>query len=129
MSPRARAERPPSPRLPGISLLLLAAAALAAAPLLESLSGSGRLCMVRAVAGIPCPLCGGTRALVALAVGEFVEAFTWNPLAALGVILALPLGAAMTAGWDPPAAWKGRFLFPVAAATVMNWAYLLAVGR
>ena len=121
---------PPSSRWPGVSLLLLAAAAVAAAPALERLAGTARLCVVQAAAGIPCPLCGGTRAIAALARGGFVEALWWNPLAALGLMLAAPLGIAMTSGWSPPAAWRGRLrLSVVAAAAAMNWAYLLVAGR
>ncbi len=119
----------PSPRLPGISLLVLATVAVAAAPQLDRLAGAVRLCLVQRMAGIPCPLCGGTRAVAALARGGFVEALAWNPLAAVGVTLAVPLGAAMASGWDPPVSWGRRLLFPVAAAAVMNWAYLLAAGR
>lgn len=129
MTAKSPADSPPSPRGPGISLLALVAVAVAVAPHLDRLAGSGRLCLVQAVAGLPCPLCGGTRALAALGGGEFVAAFDWNPLAALAVILAIPLGAAMTLGWDLPAAWRRRLVLLVAAAAVMNWTYLLVVGR
>jgi hypothetical protein len=37
-------------------------------------------CLFRAVAGIPCPLCGLTRSFVSLSHGEFRAAFTYHPL-------------------------------------------------
>lgn len=45
--------------------------------------------------GVPCPTCGGTRAMAALAAGRWMEAFAWNPaVASAGVAAALfvPVG-------------------------------------
>ena len=47
------------------------------------------VCPFRALTGIPCPTCGATRALAALASGRFVEAVRLNPL----VVALLVLGA------------------------------------
>lgn len=48
------------------------------------------LCGLREATGYPCPLCGSTRAALAFAQGDWVEAWRWNPLAA-----ALLLGAGL----------------------------------
>ena len=38
------------------------------------------LCLLQALAGLPCPGCGSTRAAVALFTGRFAEAFAMHPL-------------------------------------------------
>jgi hypothetical protein len=51
------------------------------------------LCGFRWLTGQPCPLCGMTRGLVALAMGRWSDAISFNllsPLAA-GLLLAIPL--------------------------------------
>ena len=54
------------------------------------------LCLLRAVTGIPCPLCGGTTAAVALGRFDLLGALAANPFAVLvGALVALgPLGLA-----------------------------------
>lgn len=96
------------------------------------------LCPFRALTGIPCVTCGGTRALRALAHGDLIAAFGWNPLVALAgaaglaylayaaivVVLRAPrLRVTLT---DPDRrAWRA------AAATVLlaNWWFLIVHGR
>ncbi len=46
-------------------------------------------CVFRGISGIPCPTCGGTRALLSLAKGNFIDAVALNPLVALLVAAAL----------------------------------------
>lgn len=46
------------------------------------------VCLVKNVTGLPCPSCGSTRAVVALAQGDWWGALEWNPL---GVLVALIL--------------------------------------
>lgn len=76
--------------------------ALLGAPVLLSL-GDLPLCGFRHVTGLPCPLCGGTRACAALANGNFLEAWQLNP----GLLLLLALAAAHSVqlGFE---AWTGR---------------------
>ena len=45
------------------------------------------LCGLRAVTGVPCPLCGGTTAMVQLGSGRPLEALAASPVAALGAPL------------------------------------------
>src|SRR5262245_51015353 len=50
------------------------------------------VCPLRAMTGIPCPLCGMTRACVAIAHGDVIGALRFNPgvvLVVAAVILAL----------------------------------------
>lgn len=64
------------------------------------------ICPFRALTGIACPTCGGTRALVAAAHGELGAALRLNPLVALaatGLMAWIPLSAAWFAGrWPRP---------------------------
>ncbi|MBN1866726.1 DUF2752 domain-containing protein [Candidatus Sumerlaeota bacterium] len=41
------------------------------------------ICWFHGLTGIPCPSCGSTRSLIALAHGQWGEAAAWNPLASL----------------------------------------------
>lgn len=54
------------------------------------------LCGLRLLTGLPCPLCGGTRAAQALLWGDFSRAFYLNPLA-FPVVGALILAALIAA--------------------------------
>jgi len=47
-------------------------------------------CAFKGITGIPCPTCGTTRAVVYLSRGDIAAAFTMNPLAALGLMAAVP---------------------------------------
>ena len=47
-------------------------------------------CAFKGITGIPCPTCGTTRAVVYLSRGDVAAAFTMNPLAALGLMAAVP---------------------------------------
>jgi len=50
-------------------------------------------CPIKNITGIPCPSCGSTRSLTALAKGHFTEALLINPLGLLAaaVMLTVPL--------------------------------------
>lgn len=77
-------------RVPARLALLLGLAVL-----LAHVRLSGRpatLCLLRATTGIPCPLCGGTTAAVAVGSGDLTGALRASPLAVLGapVVAALP---------------------------------------
>ena len=90
-------------------------------------------CGMRTLTGLPCPLCGSTRALLALSHGHPLEAFLLNPL--------FCLACAALGGWfilwfvdrlfqhDSQAVvvqWAGslpHFVIMV-AATLLNWLYL-----
>jgi len=65
-------------------------------------------CPVLALTGVPCPGCGGLRALHALTRGDVPAALALNPL----VLLALPLAVVGLAVWLHAAA-HGRAAAPV----------------
>lgn len=117
--------------------LFVAASALALARMYPLWSGHlAILCPLREMTGVPCPTCGGTRALVALMAGDWRVAFAWNPaVAAAGVLAAawLPVGAVLLAfpALRPrlperlPAALRWGLPLLLAA----NWVYLVGWFR
>lgn len=126
-------------RLDRAAIALLAAGALGA--VLAVIRVAGRLmdncrsplphCWLHQVLGVPCPFCGGTRSLAALAAGHLGAALAWNPLvaAAAMAVLAGPViallapdrGLALSARLRAPALLRG--------ALALNWCYLLAHHR
>ncbi len=78
--------------------------ALLGAPLVLSL-GDLPLCGFRHLTGLPCPLCGGTRACAALVDGNFLAAWQVNP--GLMVLLILAAAHSVQLGVE---AWTGRRL-------------------
>ncbi|MEW2356530.1 DUF2752 domain-containing protein [Spirillospora sp. NPDC029432] len=71
----------------------MAAAAMGAA-WIHRVNDPGVLCPLRAVTGIPCPLCGGTTVFIEMGSGRPAQAVLANPVAFAGAVaLALaPLG-------------------------------------
>jgi hypothetical protein len=65
----------------------LSLAVLGGVVLLPLLPAVGPLCPLRRVTGVPCPLCGSTTAMMALARGEVGAAFAANPMAPILVLL------------------------------------------
>lgn len=78
-------------------LLRVTAMAIAAvgAAGIHRVNDPGVLCPLRAVTGIPCPLCGGTTVFIEFGSGRPVQAVLANPVALAGVIgvAVAPLGA------------------------------------
>jgi|GEM_PF-318290 len=80
--------------------------------------------------GLPCPLCGGTRATVALIGGDWVHSLYLNPLALLvlvgsvmwtaGCLWEALRGRELLPGWDRLVARAGRWLL---AAILVFWVY------
>jgi hypothetical protein len=81
-------------RLAGIALIAGFLALLAFAPLGQL---GLPLCGLRLLTGLPCPLCGGTRAAQAFLCGDFSRALYLNPLAlpVVGGLIAAALIAAV----------------------------------
>src|SRR5690606_8877624 len=69
-------------------VLRVAAMAVAAigASWIHRVSDPGVLCPLRAVTGIPCPLCGGTTVFIELGSGRPAQAALANPVALAGAI-------------------------------------------
>lgn len=74
-----------------LGLALLGGAAAGAALLLARppVAGAYPLCLWRALTGLDCPFCGGTRAFAALVHGDVVAAADYNLLAAVAIPLLL----------------------------------------
>ncbi len=95
------------------------------------------LCTLKALTGIPCPTCGGTRSVAHLARFDLVGAWTMNPLVTAAVLVVVPWALADAWLWtrgkaldltvSPPAAAVLRVL--AVAAVLGNWLYLLLAGR
>jgi len=96
-------------------------------------------CPWRALSGIPCPTCGGTRCMIELTHLEFGAALAMNPLVTLAGLAAAAyavhaLGVWLL-GWRR---WRPNVSSPRAqrvlrigtvAALLLNWIYLILVGR
>lgn len=89
------------------------------------------LCGFLALTGIPCPLCGGTRACAALTAGNFTFAWQANAgacaLIGVAVVHATVLAGESLAGRSLP----GERLWPwawiaAAAITLASWCFRLA---
>ncbi len=119
--------------------IVLAGGALAAralAPWAPLLSRLVPACAFHALTGLPCPGCGTTRAVLALARLDVAAAFAFNPLAALGLAGGF-LVAAAALPWvalgGPLPLVRGGGLPPrlrVLAGIVLaaQWAWLVARG-
>ncbi len=93
------------------------------------------LCPFRRITGFPCPTCGATRALAALAAGHVGSAFAFNPLATAAVLCLGGAGAVSALGrlmrlprirlvMRP--AERTALRFGAVAVVAANWVYLLA---
>lgn len=93
-------------------------------------------CAVRNFTSVPCPGCGGTRALLKLVEGDISGAFLLNPLAiilAIGAAVLLAYCAGVLLGlWKPlrgggASPWTRAVLLAMLCALLFtNWIYLIA---
>ena len=127
-------ERHPLPRLLVFPLLLLTAAGLAAARFFPDLLYKFAACPWRDVTTLPCPTCGGTRAVVELVQGNLAGSLGSNPALAVGLALFLiwavyALAATLIPAWrfrvDLGAREKKAARFLAASLIVINWLWLL----
>jgi hypothetical protein len=106
----------------------------AAAPFAEGLAAGAPVCPFRALTGVPCATCGGTRALLALARLDAGAALAWNPLVALaaavfvlGGLVALARALRGLGVPDPaPPRWAGA---AAGLAFAANWVFVVFAGR
>jgi hypothetical protein len=96
-------------------------------------------CPWRALSGVPCPTCGGTRALMELTRLDVAGALQMNPLVALaGLAAAVYAVHALGVLLLGRRRWRPDISSPqvlpmvrvgVVAALLLNWAYLMVAGR
>ncbi len=130
---RARAGATPL----GMILGVLGAGALLLARLFDPARLGFTVCVLKATTGVPCPTCGGTRALHHLAHFDFATALAMNPLVTLAALGLVPWALAdlwlMRTGraLDLQADTRGARLIAACAgvALLVNWLYLLRAGR
>lgn len=89
------------------------------------------LCLFRHLTGQPCPTCGTTRMVLALAHGNIVAAIACNPLMFIGAIIgACWLFARLALGrrivWITSPASRRLLAAGLVLAVLANWVYLLA---
>jgi hypothetical protein len=116
----------------------LAAAGIFVFLLAPRLLGQATVCLFKVGTGVPCPTCGTTRVLEALAAGDLAVALMTNPLAVLTlaggasflVYAWLVMAGALQPwrpGWlTPPMPVWLRFSLPLVVA--VNWLYLITAG-
>lgn len=134
MSTRLRPRRPEDVRIAWLAFALASAGALLA-PFLAKGAWLLPRCGLKAVTGWPCPTCGSTRALGALARFDVADALRQNPLVAAGALFGL------AAGFLAPLVVHGLKRVPVLparaprwllvaalAAAAANWLYLVFAG-
>jgi hypothetical protein len=92
----------PGPRTPWLALgiLGLAFTALVLARAVGTFHLQTPPCPLKALTGIPCATCGGTRCALALAAGNLREAFHWHPvLAAVALLSPVVLIGDLVRAW------------------------------
>ncbi len=101
----------------------MAAAAVLAA-LVHRVHDPGILCPIRAVTGVPCPLCGGTTVFMELGAAHPVKAAAANPFALAGAIglATAPLGTGRM-WWAMSPRTRACFLGVV---IILSWLWQLA---
>ena len=86
-------------------------------------------CPLRTITGVPCPLCGSTRGVIAAVHGHLGQALTLNPASLLTILLAV----ALLATWRVPKLARIRIpVWVVAGVFAALWSYQLfkyATGR
>jgi hypothetical protein len=91
------------------------------------------VCGLKRLTGVPCPFCGGTRCLQALASLDWAGALRWNPLvfaACLGVALwfvSWSLECLLDRRWLSALGtlrWAPALKYGLAAMVLLNWIYL-----
>jgi hypothetical protein len=88
-------------------------------------------CTFRAAVGLPCPSCGATRAGLALARGELLTAFAYNPLfvVGLGILLLWSVWQMLERGLGKTIKFeilpRRRLRGLVSGMIILNWLYLI----
>lgn len=92
------------------------------------------LCLFKRITGVPCPTCGGTRAVLRAAEGDLPGALLCNPLVVCGLVIlsalmALRLIGGRTVSLGLTARQQRIAWLLLAGLLLLNWAYVVALGR
>jgi hypothetical protein len=94
---------------------------------------AGWICGWKALSGWPCAGCGGTRAILSLAAGQWADAVSLNPgVVAASIALAAANIYALIVLTFRVKPWRPHFpgwRWVAAGGLAANWIYLLAVNR
>ena len=111
------------------------ASGLALVPFAPLLTRFAPACVLHTMTGVPCPTCGSTRAVLALASLDLPRALSWNPLVTVALVALTAIGLAapvwvaargpLPLGDEAACRWL-RILAPTALAA--NWLYLVLRG-
>lgn len=85
------------------------------------------LCPFRLATGLPCPLCGTTRSLVALGDGDLGQSLSFQPFGPLVPLLAVLLLAAVVSTRLRELVWTPRSLRIAAVVVASTW--VVQLGR
>lgn len=118
-SPTRPAVALPTWPLLGVCAGALGAAALGGAGVLDATAQGPWPCTLRAVTGLPCPLCGLTRSVAAAGGGDLAASFERHPLGLPALALAAALLAALARG--RPVRMPSAALGILAAAVMLTW--------
>ncbi|MCF6310824.1 MAG: DUF2752 domain-containing protein [Verrucomicrobiales bacterium] len=87
------------------------------------------ICPLKTLTDIPCPGCGGTRAVLALSKGDIAQAFLFNPLTTLLLLLSPAILYAWFNNRQRPIAerWypKKTFWIIITVLVLANWYFVL----
>jgi hypothetical protein len=124
------------PRIPRwvLAVVLVWLALLGLAVAVSHAHGTpAQLCWFKRATGLPCPTCGTTRALEALASGRLLDALAVNPLvmvllSAMALVLAVRVMTrrALTVRLSAPL--RRGALWAALAIVALNWVYLIVRG-
>jgi len=111
-----------SPRGLALRLALVVTVAVAVARL-HAVYDPGVLCPLRAVTGVPCPLCGSTTAFIRLGSGDLTAALAAQPMTAAATVLAVAAPCGVAARWRR---LSPRWRITLTVATAFgSWVYQL----
>jgi hypothetical protein len=110
----------------------LVLASIALVPLWNQAAGLLQPCPFRSLTSIPCPTCGATRGVLALAEGRITDAIVFNPLIAASALLFLAGGiAAPLWAWSTGKVPKISIPIPISIRVgivlliATNWAWVV----
>lgn len=128
---RVRRGLPPWPGwVVGVTVGWLTAHALSAYVNVVHDDGRAVLCLFKRITGVPCPTCGVTRGLLALADGDPVAALVCNPLVfvllgLLAALLLLRVVGGRVLRLELGVSGRRAAYAAAAAALLANWVYVI----